>query len=331
MATAGSLADMAGPTGALRAADGPLSGGPGVEPGARIARAPASPTPPIRLPARYRFTRTLGEGVFGTVVLAEDTTLGRYVAVKVGRSAFTSGDDSARRFDEEARAAAAVEHVNVVRVYDFGRCDEHPYIVMEHVGGRSLASRRGAALTPAAVGWTMGGVLRGLAKIHAHGILHLDLKPANVLLAWDGSPKITDFGAATRIGRNATSDRDADRQPTAGTPAYASPEAFDGRPTSVASDVYSAGALLHHLLADEPYLAFDAGDAIGLRRAVMHDVPRRLPPSVDAVFGPVTRTALAKMPEDRFASAREMREALRRATSSWCQMERHGRALGEGG
>lgn len=273
--------------------------------------------PGSEIAGRYRLGRVLGEGTFGTAFLSEDTALGRAVVVKTSHAKRASDEASMRRFLAEARAAASVEHPNVVRVYDFGYQGDTPYLVMEHAEGGSLLARleSGAPLPPAEVASIMDGVLAGLASVHASGLLHRDLKPGNVLLGRDGTPKIADFGLAVPVDAQATAMGLAVPPIPAGTPAYTSPESLKGLPLTEASDLYSAGALLYHLLAGETYVRFDGLDAFGIRRVVLQETPRPLPREVEPAFGTLVRRALAKEPEERFGSAEEMRAALRVASA----------------
>ncbi|MGQ0535995.1 MAG: protein kinase domain-containing protein [Methanobacteriota archaeon] len=282
-----------------------------------------------KVQGRYLLKESLGEGAFGRAFLAQDETLDREVVVKVLHARRTLGEDSVRRFLVEARTAAKLDHPNVVRVFDYGTVGEIPYYVMEYVPGGTLATRileRGA-LPPEEVLALADGVLSGLLHVHERGIVHGDLKPGNVFLAADGTPKIGDFGLARESTIEETPTGLAEPDLPAGTPAYASPEAVRGVPLSPESDVYSMGALLFHLVTGEIYLSVENGDIAEIRRAILRSPPRASPVPLPAGLEAVMLRALQKDPDRRYRSAEEMRDALRRAGTPLAAApgkERHG-------
>jgi eukaryotic-like serine/threonine-protein kinase len=261
------------------------------------------------LAGRYELRDALGTGAMGRVLVANDRVLGRDVAVKLLGGA--PDEVTRERFLREARAAARLHHPNAVAVYDTGEDDGQPYIVMELVRGGSLADllrREGQLEIDTAVAITLG-VLEGLAAAHAAGMIHRDVKPANVLLPSEGGVKLSDFGIAKAVDEAAPALTATGS--VLGTPTYLAPELVGGHPPSPASDVYSVGCLLYAMLAGDP--PFIQGDPLAIAYAHRHDpVPPidthrpDLPEDLTAVLD----RALTKDPEQRYTTAEEMRTAL---------------------
>ncbi|MFN3336499.1 MAG: protein kinase domain-containing protein [Thermomicrobium sp.] len=260
---------------------------------------------------RYRLEQPLGTGGMATTYLARDLVLDRPVAVKILRADSSDAREEAR-FEREARTAAAVSHPNVVQLYDAGRDGELRYLVMEWVDGGDLARliREHAPLPVDEAVRLVLDVLNGLAAIHRAGIIHRDVKPANVLLDRHGRAKLTDFGIARRAD-----------EPTLtgpgnllGTAPYVAPERIRGQPATAASDLYAVGVLLYELLTGR--LPFPGQTPDELLAQHLHTVPisprrwrRDIPPALEQV---VLR-ALAKEPELRYRSAEAMAAALQAA------------------
>jgi serine/threonine protein kinase len=193
---------------------------------------------------RYALLEVIGAGGMATVWRARDERLGRLVALKRPHPA-PPGSDVFARFDREARMAAAASHPNLVDIYDVGHDDDGPYLVMELVDSPSLADAPPRPETAARIGAELGN---GLAALHALGIVHRDVKPANVLLATGGA-KLTDFGIARAVDTSALTLPGL----THGTPAYAAPEVLASGAHSPASDVYSLAALVFEIVAGVRY------------------------------------------------------------------------------
>lgn len=300
-----------------RAGGAPAADGIPLAPGAIVAE-------------RYRIVRPLGRGAVGATFLSRDETLGRQVCLKVLHHHRARDASIVADFLREARTAARLSHPNVVGVHDFGYAGDLPYLVLEYADGGTLAdhiAERGPTTIAEAVAFEEG-ILDGLAYMHARGIVHGDLKPANVLLARELSatsdperpldarqlkPKLADFGLARDASSPGPSTThvglDEPLLPR-GTPAYMSPEVARGGTPTAASDLYAAGAILHELLAGATYLDFGGLTATGVRRAILQEPPRALPESVPAPLRAVVARALAKEAPQRFASTREMLDAL---------------------
>jgi len=267
---------------------------------------------------KYEIRGTLGRGAMGIVYDGWDPLIDRRVAIKTVRLPDTEDAeaiDALGRFKREAQAAGRLSHPNIVGVYDYGQTAEMAggdiaYIVMEFVEGQSLKALLDAE-ERFPVGETvriMEELLAGLQFSHARGVIHRDIKPANVMLTTDGRVKIADFGIA-RIESSSLTQAGT----VMGTPAYMSPEQFMGQPVDARTDVYSSGVLLYQMLTGER--PFE-----GSMTAIMHKVLNTTPPrpselSVVAPPGldPVVAKAMQRRPEDRFASAAEFAQALRRA------------------
>src|SRR6185437_512860 len=263
------------------------------------------------LDGRYELLELLGEGSFGRVYRARDRRLGRVVAVKVIKPWWAEDDAWVERFEREARVLARVSDPGIIRIYDIGEAEEGPYYVTELVEGESLADRLRRGALPAEDARLIAEQLcSALAGAHREGIVHCDVKPANVLLGDDGRVRVADFGVA-RVAEGTVQSL---ATTVAGTPRYMSPEQALGHPTSAATDVYSAGVLLYEMLAGRP--PFEDGSLVELGLRHLQDPPPPLPEHVPAQLRAVVERALAKAPRDRYADAGEMEEALRAAAGA---------------
>jgi eukaryotic-like serine/threonine-protein kinase len=274
----------------------------------------------------YEITSLLGAGGMGEVYRAQDTRLGRHVAVKVLPAGVTSEPERLRRFEQEARAEGLLNHPNVVIVHDVGTHGGMPYIVTELLEGESLRTRlaRGALPLREAVGVALQ-VARGLAAAHDKGIVHRDLKPDNVFLIPGGGVKILDFGiaklfepdpGAASLSPEALADlSEAETQAHAatgwgaliGTPAYMSPEQARGERVDFRSDVFSFGIVLYEMLTGaDPFRRRNAADTLG---AILKDVPPPAQPRggrCPTELQKILRLSLAKDPSQRYASTRQV-------------------------
>ena len=198
---------------------------------------------------QYTVTRKLGEGGMGVVYLAEDTRLGRLVAIKALTREFTGDDQRRRRLRREARAAAALSHPGIATVYALEEFDDNLYIVSEYVRGETLRSElANGPLPPGAVLNTAVEIARALTAAHEHDVVHRDLKPENVIRTQDGGIKILDFGLARfkgpQLGPGASTTRLTEPGAVLGTPGYMSPEQIRGSEVDFRADIFSFGVFL---------------------------------------------------------------------------------------
>src|SRR2546423_3485117 len=273
--------------------------------------------------SHYRVVEKLGEGGMGSVYVAEDTHLGRRVAIKFPTE---TGDEHhfRARFLREARAVSNLSHPNIATVFDYGEGEDgHPFIVMELVKGDSLNELlHGGKLTLSRAVEIIADVGEALAEAHAHGIIHRDIKPSNVIINERGQVKVLDFGLAKQIVEDHHVSADPDARTllatrtqsgvVVGTPLYLSPEQATSAPVDARSDVFALGALLYECISGRP--AFSGKGIIEIAAQVIHVDPK--PPSevnqrVSAELDRITMKALAKRPEERYQSAEEMVADLR--------------------
>jgi formylglycine-generating enzyme required for sulfatase activity len=269
--------------------------------------------PPLPQVPGYEVESVLGRGGMGVVYRARHLRLGRLVALKMALAGSYAGPVERERFRREAEAVAALRHPNVVQVYDVGDADGRPYFTMELMEGGSLARKLAGAPQPARQTAGLLATLAGaLQAAHEAGVVHRDLKPGNVLLTADGTPKVADFGLARRL--------EADERLTLsgaviGTPGYAAPEQARGDRAAVGprTDVYALGAILYECLTGRP--PFHAETAAATLQQVVADepvAPRRLNPSVPRDLETICMNCLSKEPARRYASAEELANDLGR-------------------
>jgi serine/threonine-protein kinase len=261
------------------------------------------------LGGRYRLVELLGQGGMATVYRGQDSQLGRDVTVKVLRPEYGRDPDFLARFRAEAQAVASLNDPNVVSVFDFGQDTAGPFIVMEYVDGEDLATllRRNGALAPRQAARIARDVARALEAAHEHGIVHRDVKPANVLIANDGRVKVTDFGIARAVSEAQLTLPGT----TLGSVHYLSPEQVRGEPASASSDIFGLGIVLYEMLTGRRPWEGESAASVAMARlsgpgAGPSDVIASVPPALDAI----DRKALAPIPSDRFLTAGAMAEAL---------------------
>jgi beta-lactam-binding protein with PASTA domain/tRNA A-37 threonylcarbamoyl transferase component Bud32 len=274
---------------------------------------------PKTVGGRYELGDLLGRGGMAEVRYAVDTRLGRPVAVKQLRTDLASDPTFQARFRREAQSAAGLNHPTIVAVYDTGEETDPttgvsiPYIVMELVEGQTLRDvlRDGRKILPERALELTQGVLDALSYSHKAGIIHRDIKPANVMLTPTGGVKVMDFGIA-----RAVADTSATMTQTAaviGTAQYLSPEQARGETVDARSDIYSAGCLLYELLVGRPPFVGESPVSVAYQHVREMPVPpSRLDPVITPDIDAITLKALAKDPDDRYQSAREMKADLTR-------------------
>jgi eukaryotic-like serine/threonine-protein kinase len=266
---------------------------------------------PNRVLGPYRVEAELGGGSFGTVFRARDLTLDREVALKVLRP---GGPVPAAALLAEARAAAAVSHPNVCVIHAVDSSLGAPMIVMEYVAGRPLSQLLGEGPLPPEQSAALGRqIALGIAAAHAQGVVHGDLKPANVLVTPAGTVKVVDFGMARRSAPPAQGEKTVLWDPSAaggisGTPAYMAPEQARGEPATPASDVFSLGVMLYELTTGQRARA--EGNLLELLRGIdREDLTRQLADTPEP-FADVLRLALAVAPAERRITMAQIAERL---------------------
>jgi len=265
--------------------------------------------------SHYQIQEKLGEGGMGAVYRAYDTQLRRAVALKVLPPEYASDPERRSRLLREARAASALNHPNIVNIYEVGSDNGVDFIAMEFIEGKSLGDIIPGKGLP--LGKTLdyaAQIASGLAKAHAAGVIHRDLKPGNVMLTGpaSGHPglvKLLDFGLARRVELGEEHDTTLTMEGAIlGTPAYMSPEQAQGKPADVRSDVFSFGSVLYQMVTGRR--AFEKDSHISTLAAVVEEEPRPLPPSVPRDLERTIARCLRKDPERRFQSMADVRVAL---------------------
>ena len=263
---------------------------------------------------RYRLDSRIATGGMGEVWRATDTVLGRAIAVKLLKAEYADHASFRSRFETEARHAASLHHPNVAAVYDFGEASSadgsgvhRPFLVMELVDGQPLSAllTPGQPLDPDATRGLLAQAADALGAAHAAGIVHRDVKPANLLVTPDRQVKITDFG----IARAAEGVALTETGQVMGTPQYLSPEQAEGKQATPASDVYSLGVVAFECLAGRR--PFVAETAIATALAHLRSPVPDLPADVPADLATVVRRAMSKSPAERFPDATAFAAALR--------------------
>ena len=265
----------------------------------------------------YNLLGEVGRGGFGVVYRAEQTGLKRVVALKVLRGGAVADDAEVARFRAEAQAVARLQHPHIVQVYEVGECAAGdggtlPFFALEYVEGGTLGDRLdGTPQPPREAALLIEKLARAVHHAHEQGILHRDLKPTNILMTTDCTPKITDFGLAKRIDGEGQSASGA----IVGTPCYMAPEQASGRKqrATPAVDVYSLGSIFYEMLTGRP--PFRAATALETVVQVVNDDAvsvRRLNPAVPRDLATICRKCLSKEPSRRYATAAALADDLRR-------------------
>jgi eukaryotic-like serine/threonine-protein kinase len=271
----------------------------------------------------YEIVSPLGAGGMGEVYRARDTRLGREVAVKVLLPEVSGDDSRRRRFEQEARSASALNHPNIVTVYDVGSVDSTIYLAMELVEGRTVRDLLADGALPSRKMLDVAvQVAEGLAKAHEAGLVHRDLKPENLIVSKDGFVKILDFGLA-KLTELTSSDGSSTLQTMAGAPGtvpgtvmgtvgYMSPEQASGRDVDYRSDQFSLGSILYELATGQR--AFQRNTGAETLTAIIREEPvpvGQANPRVPAPVRWIVERCLAKEPEERFASTKDLARDLR--------------------
>lgn len=260
--------------------------------------------------SHYKILEKLGEGGMGEVYLAEDTDLNRKVALKFLPQQLTADPETKLRFKQEAQAAAALNHPNIITVYEVAEYQRAGYIAMEYVAGQSLRDLAAGRGLPAGKALDIAiQIAEGLEKAHQAGIVHRDIKSDNILINQDGRVKILDFGLAKLKGAS----RLIQPGSTAGTVAYMSPEQATGEEVDQRSDLFSLGVVFYELLTGQ--LPFPGEHQTAILYSILNEPPQplaRFAGEVPAQLQEIVEKMLAKKREERFQSAAELVVDLRR-------------------
>ena len=264
----------------------------------------------------YEIESPLGAGGMGEVYRARDTRLNRDVAVKILPASFSADPEQLQRFAQESRAAAALNHPNILSIFDIGEANGAPYVVSELLEGETLRDRlRNGPLssTRKAIDYAQQ-IARGLAAAHERGIIHRDLKPENLFITHDGRVKILDFGLAkftrpeVHVADDAPTMQVATEAGTVlGTAGYMAPEQVRGKATDARSDIFSFGAILYEMLSGKR--AFHGDSAADTMTAILKEDPPDLNETnrnISPAFDRIVRHCLEKSPAERFQSARDV-------------------------
>lgn len=270
------------------------------------------PDPPPIIPD-YEILESIGQGAMGVVYRARHVSLDRVVALKMIRSGVAANSDELARFRLEGQAVASLDHANVVQIFDVGEIGGRPYFSQEYVEGGNLKDRlRRGELSPLEAADIVEKIALAIHFAHQRGIVHRDLKPSNVLLTLAEEPKVSDFGLAKRL------DEESEQTKTGvliGTPSYMAPEQVNRKhgDIGVATDVYGLGAILYELLTSQaPFAGSSVWDTVS--RVCLDDPSpiRTLAKDVPSDLATICHACLEKRPEDRYPSALELAEDLRR-------------------
>ncbi|MEL1134152.1 Stk1 family PASTA domain-containing Ser/Thr kinase [Desulfitobacterium sp. THU1] len=258
---------------------------------------------------RYEIIEKIGSGGMAIVYKAKDLLLNRIVTIKVLREQFTADEDFVRRFRREAQSAASLSHMNIVSIYDVGKDGDSEYIVMEYVEGQNLKEII-RSYAPLSTEQTLDlgiQIAEAIHHAHEHHIIHRDIKPHNILVTDDGRIKVTDFGIARAVSA-ATMTHSGD---IVGSVHYLSPEQAKGVQTNEQSDVYSLGIILYELLTGKVPYDGESPIAIALKHLQEQAVPpSKLNPRVSPALENLVMRAIAKSPDQRYATAKELMQDL---------------------
>ena len=265
---------------------------------------------------QYQIVESIGAGGMATIFKAYQAAIDRYVAIKIIPPYFAEDVTFVKRFLQEAKAIASLEHPHILAVYDFGTYNDLPYLVMRYVDGGTLDDLMPQSLADARVVEIIGGIADALAYAHRQGVVHRDIKPSNILFDVHGQALLADFGVAKKlVDTGGTQLTSADS--IMGTPNYMAPEQASGLPVDGRSDIYALGVVLYELLTGRPPYQ----GATPLATVLMHvseplPPPRSINPHISSALEQVVLKAMEKDPDQRYQTAAEMAQALRQALHS---------------
>jgi len=261
---------------------------------------------------RYQLQESIGRGGMSTIYRGRDLRMDRVVAIKVLREVYSTDAKFVARFQQEAKAASALQHPNIVQVYDYGQTDGNYYIVMELIEGTDLRRYlRGRGVLDVDRSVIIAhDVALGLGAAHRRGIVHRDVKPQNILVGRDGSIKLTDFGIAS-VYKDINAERLTTTGMTLGTVQYYAPEQAQGEIVSPAADVYSLGIVMYEMLTGRT--PFDGDNPVAVAMQHIQDPPmppRQLNPNIPPALEEIILRCLEKVPEMRFRDGSQLARAL---------------------
>ena len=264
-----------------------------------------------KLDNRYQLNKILGEGGMAVVYQATDLLLNRPVAVKILKKKFASDSEFVERIRREARAVARLSHPNIVSIYDMGQDGDTHYLIMEEVSGTTLKNfiNQEGPLNPELTLEIACQISAGLIKAHENNIIHCDIKPHNILITEDQKIKVTDFGIARAVNTSQTLNL---TESIEGSAHYFSPEQAQGERIGPATDVYSLGVVIYEMLTGEVPYTGDTPISVAVQhvQSSIPDLPEK--DSIPAEIGFLVKKAMAKNPEERFSTAEEFKNSIKK-------------------
>jgi serine/threonine protein kinase len=264
--------------------------------------------------SQYKIEEQIGQGGMATVYKAYQSSINRHVAIKILPTQYAQDPNFVKRFEQEARAIAALEHPHILPVYDFGTQDGLTYMVMRYVRGGTLTNLMGTPLSYERIVRLVSDVARALDYAHKQGVVHRDIKPSNILIDKNGEALLTDFGIAKLIEGSSGATQLTGSGTILGTPAYMSPEQAKAQHVDGRSDVYSLGVVLYELLTGQQPFQAETPVAVVLKHVSEPlPLPRLVKADVPEPLERVVLKAMAKEPGQRYQTAEEMGQALQAA------------------
>jgi serine/threonine-protein kinase len=277
---------------------------------------PVNTPTPGQLIRQYLLTEKLGQGGMGEVYLAEDTRLNRQVAIKFLSEDFIGNAQARKRLIREAQAVARLDHPNICAVHEVIDDDSYSFIVMQYAGGKTLKDViNGEALDIETALTIALQIAEALAAAHEQNLVHRDIKPGNIILTKQGQVKVLDFGLAKALGQTIGDATQTRTGAVMGTPAYMSPEQVEGKTVDGRSDIFSLGVVLYEMVTGHSPFRGKSKTPVEIMHAVMHDEPpslKEIDPLLSESLVQTIERAMAKNPEGRYASMREVVAELRK-------------------